>query len=124
MMKSGWYEAEGSAFYLNDNGAGVVKCWRLGKDGKYRLSQSRRDNGGQRVDYRLRYDLLPGGRRQKIYRFPDDDGVDYQLTKTVVLIGGLIGLQYISGKAYIFDENGHMQRSGWYTANGDLFLPE
>ena len=36
MCKSGWYSAEGSSFYLNDNGAGVVKCWRLGEDGKYR----------------------------------------------------------------------------------------
>ena len=36
MQKSGWYEAEGDSFYLNDYGAGVVKCWRLGTDGKYR----------------------------------------------------------------------------------------
>ena len=36
-------------------------------------------------------------------------------------MSGLIGLQYISGKAYIFDENGHMQKSGWYTVDGDYF---
>ena len=34
MQKSGWYQAEGNWYYLNDYGAGVVKCWRL-KDGKY-----------------------------------------------------------------------------------------
>ena len=34
MQKSGWYQAEGDWYYLNDYGAGAVKCWRL-KDGKY-----------------------------------------------------------------------------------------
>ena len=34
MQKSGWYQAEGNWYYLNDYGAGVVNCWRL-KDGKY-----------------------------------------------------------------------------------------
>ena len=26
MLKSGWYEAGGEWYYLNDNGAGVVNC--------------------------------------------------------------------------------------------------
>ena len=34
MLRSGWYQADGNWYYLNDYGAGVVKCWRL-KDGKY-----------------------------------------------------------------------------------------
>ena len=34
MFRSGWYQAEGNWYYLNDYGAGVVNCWRL-KDGKY-----------------------------------------------------------------------------------------
>ena len=36
MLRSGWYTAGGASYYLNDYGAGVVKCWRLGTDGKYR----------------------------------------------------------------------------------------
>ena len=34
MLRSGWYQADGNWYYLNDYGAGAVKCWRL-KDGKY-----------------------------------------------------------------------------------------
>ena len=34
MQKSKWVQADGNWYYLNDYGAGVVKCWRL-KDGKY-----------------------------------------------------------------------------------------
>ena len=121
MMKSGWYEADGSAFYLNDNGAGVVKCWRLGEDGKYRYLKA---DGTMAVnewiiDYDMIYYLGADGKKYTGSR--TIDGVDYQFDENGVLIGGLIGLQYISGKAYIFDENGHMQRSGWYTANGDYF---
>ena len=33
MLHSGWYQADGNWYYLNDYGAGVVKCWRV-KDGK------------------------------------------------------------------------------------------
>ena len=40
MLRSGWYQAEGNWYYLNDYGAGVVKCWRL-KDGKYVLPRRR-----------------------------------------------------------------------------------
>ncbi len=36
MLRSGWYQAGGNSYYLNDYGAGAVKCWRLGEDGKYR----------------------------------------------------------------------------------------
>ena len=32
-MKSGWYEVDGEWYCINDYGAGVVKCWRDGKDG-------------------------------------------------------------------------------------------
>ena len=32
-MKSGWYEVDGEWYCINNYGAGVVKCWRDGKDG-------------------------------------------------------------------------------------------
>ena len=34
MLRSGWYQADGDWYYLNDYGAGVVNCWRV-KDGNY-----------------------------------------------------------------------------------------
>lgn len=34
MLRSGWYQADGDWYYLNDYGAGVVNCWRV-KDGEY-----------------------------------------------------------------------------------------
>ena len=34
MLRSGWYQADGNWYYLNDYGVGVVNCWRL-KDRKY-----------------------------------------------------------------------------------------
>ncbi len=121
MCKSGWYSAEGSSFYLNDNGAGVVKCWRLGEDGKYRYLKA---DGTMAVnewiiDYGMIYYVGEDGK--KFTGSQTIDGVAYQFDEDGVLVSGLIGLQYISGKAYIFDENGHMQKSGWYTVDGDYF---
>lgn len=126
MQKSGWYEAEGDSFYLNDYGAGVVKCWRLGTDGKYRYlkADGRMAVNEWIVDYGKTYYLGADGRKYTGTRVID--GKSYTFDSNGVLITETTGshkpgLQYINGKAYIFDENGQMLRSGWYTADGSSF---
>ena len=86
MQKSGWYDAEGHSFYLNDYGAGVVKCWRLGTDGKYRYLKADGTMAVNEwvVDYGKTY-------------YVGSDGKKYTGTKT------------IDGKTYTFDENGVLQ---------------
>ena len=126
MQKSGWYTAEGSSFYLNDYGAGAVKCWRLGKDGKYRYlkADGRMAVNEWVIDYGKTYYVGADGR--KYTGSCIIDGKHYTFDSNGVLISGTAGqhkpgLQYINGKAYIFDENGNMLRSGWYTADGSSF---
>ena len=126
MQKSGWYEAEGDSFYLNDYGAGVVKCWRLGTDGKYRYlkADGRMAVNEWIVDYGKTYYLGSDGKKYTGTRVID--GKSYTFDSNGVLITETTGshkpgLQYIDGKAYIFDENGQMLRSGWYTADGSSF---
>ena len=126
MQKSGWYEAEGDSFYLNDYGAGVVKCWRLGMDGKYRYlkADGRMAVNEWIVDYGKTYYLGSDGKKYTGTRVID--GKSYTFDSNGVLITETTGshkpgLQYINGKAYIFDENGQMLRSGWYTADGSSF---
>ncbi|HIT79443.1 MAG TPA: hypothetical protein IAC40_04090 [Candidatus Faecivivens stercorigallinarum] len=126
MQKSGWYEAEGDSFYLNDYGAGVVKCWRLGTDGKYRYlkADGRMAVNEWIVDYGKTYYLGADGKKYTGTRVID--GESYTFDSNGVLITETTGshkpgLQYINGKAYIFDENGQMLRSGWYTADGSSF---
>ena len=126
MQKSGWYEAEGDSFYLNDYGAGVVKCWRLGTDGKYRYlkADGRMAVNEWIVDYGKTYYLGADGKKYTGTRVID--GKSYTFDSNGVLITETTGshkpgLQYIDGKAYIFDENGQMLRSGWYTADGSSF---
>ena len=121
MLKSGWYTAEGCSFYLNDSGAGVVKCWRLGEDGKYRYLKA---DGTMAVnEWIIDYDNIyyVGEDGKKRTGTQTIDGTEYHFDEDGILLSGLIGLQYISGKAYIFDETGHMLKSGWYTANGSYF---
>ena len=126
MQKSGWYEAEGDFFYMNDYGAGVVKCWRLGTDGKYRYlkADGRMAVNEWIVDYGKTYYLGADGKKYTGTRVID--GKSYTFDSNGVLITETTGshkpgLQYINGKAYIFDENGQMLRSGWYTADGSSF---
>ena len=121
MLKSGWYTAEGCSFYLNDSGAGVVKCWRLGEDGKYRYLKA---DGTMAVnEWIIDYDNIyyVGEDGKKRTGTQTIDGTEYHFDEDGILLSGLIGLQYISGKAYIFDETGHMLKSGWYTADGSSF---
>ena len=86
MMKSGWYEADGDWFYLNDYGAGVVKCWRYGTDGKYRYlkADGRMAQNEWVQDYGNWY-------------YVGADGKKYT------------GAHTIAGVDYLFDSNGVLQ---------------
>ena len=123
MQKSGWYTVDGDYFYLNDNGAGVVSCWRLGEDGKYRYlkADGRMAVNEWIVDYGDTYYVGEDGR--KFTGTQTIDGQTCIFDADGVLISDTIitGLRYIDGKAYIFDEAGVMCKSGWYTAGGDSF---
>ena len=126
MQKSGWYEAEGDSFYLNDYGAGVVKCWRLGTDGKYRYlkADGRMAVNEWIVDYGKTYYLGADGKKYTGTRVID--GKSYTFDSNGVLITGPgsgssssdYAVKYVNGKAYIYDGDGQMLRSGWYTAGG------
>lgn len=83
MQKSGWYEADGDWYYLNDYGAGAVSCWRDGTDGKPRY-------------------LKADGKMAR-NEWIEDYGNWYYL--------GLDGTPFtgartLNGKSYRFDENG------------------
>ena len=126
MLRSGWYTADGSSFYLNDYGAGVVKCWRLGTDGKYRYlkANGRMATNEWVVDYGKTYYVGADGKKYTGTRVID--GKSYTFDSNGVLITGPgsgssssdYAVKYVNGKAYIYDGDGQMLRSGWYTAGG------
>ena len=86
MMKSGWYQADGDWFYLNDYGAGVVKCWRYGTDGKYRYLKA--DGRMARNEWVQDYGN---------WYYVGSDGKKYT------------GAHTIAGVDYLFDSNGILQ---------------
>ena len=71
MQKSGWYEADGDWYYLNDYGAGAVSCWRDGTDGKprYLKSDGKMARNEWIEDYGNWY--YPRPRRHALHRRPD-----------------------------------------------------
>ena len=100
MQKSGWYEAEGDSFYLNDNGAGVVSCWRLGEDGKYRYLKADGSMAANEwvQDYGYWY-------------YCKSDGIRYESSWA-----------QIGGKWYWFGGSGKMMADGWLTlADGNTY---
>ena len=121
MLKSGWYTANGNYFYLNDNGAGVVNCWRLGEDGKYRYLKADGTMASNEwvVDYGSAYYLAADGK--KVTGSMMIDGKNFLFDEDGKLVSGPTGLHYICGRAFIFDQNGEMQKSGRFVADGYTF---
>ena len=128
MLHSGWFQAEGDWFYLNDYGAGVVKCWRNGEDGspRYLKADGTMAHDEWIEDYHNWYYLDSDGRkytgRHRIdgrwYTF-DSNGV----LQTSGSGSGSTSTSYTvrydeNGKARIYDRNGNQVRSGWYQAHG------
>ncbi len=83
MQKSGWYEADGDWYYLNDYGAGAVSCWRDGTDGKPRYLKS--DGKMARNEWIEDYGN---------WYYLGLDGTPFT------------GARTLNGKTYRFDENG------------------
>ena len=128
MLHSGWFQAEGDWFYLNDYGAGVVKCWRNGEDGspRYLKADGTMAHDEWIEDYHNWYYLDSDGRKYtgrhridgKWYTF-DSNGV----LQTSGSGSGSTTTSYTvrydeNGKARIYDRNGNQVRSGWYQADG------
>ena len=90
MLRSGWYQAGGDWYYLNDYGAGVVNCWRmkdgeyvyLGSDGKMAVNQWIQDYGD--------------------WYYVQADGTRYESTWA-----------RIGGNWYWFGGSGKMMSDGW-----------
>lgn len=147
-LDSQWIQADGDWYYLNSDGAGVVSTWRL-KDGKYRyLKADGKMAVNEWVqDYDKRYYVDENGLKYtgtrtvggKTYTF-DQDGVLQEETVSETPDNGkngfvtengvtyyyeqgrmITGLQYIDGKAYIFDDQGIRQQSGWQIFDGDSY---
>ena len=131
MLHSGWFQAEGNWFYLNDYGAGVVKCWRNGEDGspRYLKADGTMARNEWIEDYHNWYYLDSDGRkytgRHRIdgrwYTF-DSNGV----LQTSGSGSGSTTTSYTvrydeNGKARIYDRNGNQVRSGWYQADGKWY---
>ena len=131
MLHSGWFQAEGDWFYLNDYGAGVVKCWRNGEDGspRYLKADGTMAHDEWIEDYHNWYYLDSDGRkytgRHRIdgrwYTF-DSNGV----LQTSGSGSGSTTTSYTvrydeNGKARIYDRNGNQVRSGWYQADGKWY---
>ena len=100
MMKSGWYEADGDWFYLNDYGAGVVKCWRYGTDEKYRYLKA---------DGRMAQNEW--GQDYGNWYYVGSDGKKYT------------GAHTIAGVDYLFDSNGILQEDQTEVPDGTIPSP-
>ena len=131
MLHSGWFQAEGDWFYLNDYGAGVVKCWRNGEDGspRYLKADGTMAHNEWIEDYHNWYYLDSDGRkytgRHRIdgrwYTF-DSNGV----LQTSGSGSGSTTTSYTvrydeNGKARIYDRNGSQVRSGWYEVDDEWY---
>ena len=131
MLHSGWFQAEGDWFYLNDYGAGVVKCWRNGEDGspRYLKADGTMAHDEWIEDYHNWYYLDSDGRkytgRHRIdgrwYTF-DSNGV----LQTSGSGSGSTTASYTvrydeNGKARIYDRNGNQVRSGWYEVDDEWY---
>ena len=133
MLHSGWFQAEGDWFYLNDYGAGVVKCWRNGEDGspRYLKADGTMAHNEWIEDYHNWYYLDSDGRkytgRHRIdgrwYTF-DSNGV-LQTSGSGSGSGSTTTSYTVrydeNGKARIYDRNGNQVRSGWYEVDDEWY---
>ena len=134
MLHSGWFQAEGDWFYLNDYGAGVVKCWRNGEDGspRYLKADGTMAHDEWIEDYHNWYYLDSDGRkytgRHRIdgrwYTF-DSNGV-LQTSGSGSGSGSTTTSYTVrydeNGKARIYDRNGNQVRSGWYEVDDEWYF--
>ncbi len=138
-VRSGWYEVDGERYYINDYGAGVVKCWRDGTDGlpRYLKADGTMAHDEWIQDYGNWYYLLSDGTRATptvtlngvTYHF-DLDGawmnMDDDQTTGPSSSGTSTDSDYTvrydeNGKARIYDEDGNQMRSGWYESDGEWY---
>ena len=125
-MRNGWYEANGSWYYLAADGTARAKAWLFGDDGDYRYVKA--DGTMARSEWvddkGLRYVDETGHRLLGAHVI---DGMTcYFDTNTAALMKMSTGepdesLRYYNGKAFIFDADGSRLRSGWYQADGDWY---
>ena len=138
MLRSGWYEADGDWFYLNDYGAGVVSCWRLGTDGEYRYLKSDGTMAHDEwiLDYNNWYYLTSDGTRYEStwartggswYWFGGSgkmmsngwlrlaDGYWYYFNPSGAMA---TGWKYVGGKWYYLTGSGAMAANRWVQTGG------
>ena len=126
MLRSGWYQADGDWYYLDEDGTARTSAWLFGDDGDYRYVKA--DGTMARSEWvddkGLRYVDETGHRLLGVHIV---DGVTcYFDTNTAALMKVSdrepdTSLQYYNGKAFIFDADGIRLRSGWYQADGDWY---
>ena len=88
MQKSGWYEADGNWYYLNDYGAGAVSCWREGTDGspRYLKADGKMARNEWIEDYHKWYYLGLDG--VPVTGARTLDGTEYRFDENGVLLSG------------------------------------
>ena len=136
-LHSGWYQAGSDWYYLNDNGAGVVNCWRL-KDGTYRYLKS--DGKMARNEWILDYGDTyyvqdDGARLESAWYFTDNrwywfggsgkmmkngwlklDGIWYYFDEDGAMANGV--WRYVGGKWYYLTGSGAMATNRWVQTGG------
>ena len=136
-LHSGWYQAGSDWYYLNDNGAGVVNCWRL-KDGTYRYLKS--DGKMARNEWILDYGNTyyvqdDGARLESAWYFTDNrwfwfggsgkmmkngwlklDGIWYYFDEDGAMANGV--WRYVGGKWYYLTGSGAMAANRWVQTGG------
>ncbi len=119
MLRSGWYQADGNWYYLNDSGAGVVNCWRL-KDGKYRYLKSDGSMAHDEwvEDYGNRYYVIADGTRYES-RWAKMNGKWYWFGGSGKMMKDG-WLKLADGNWYYFYENGQMA-TGWIEDGGKKY---
>lgn len=107
-QQSGWRTYGGDSYYLNDAGAAVVSCWRLGEDGRYRYlgADGRMVYNSWVDDYGYRYYVDEEGARYES-RWLIRDGARYWFGGSGKMAANT-WLEFRTGKRYYFYADGKM----------------
>lgn len=127
-VKSGWYEADGNWYYINEYGAGIVKCWRMGIDGQMRYLKADGTMAHDEwiKDYGNWYYLRSDG--SKAVDSITLNGVTYYFD----LAGVWMDTENISSKGdsvrydanrkiHVYDANGNELCGGWYEVDSKWY---
>ncbi len=129
---TGWQQIDGHWYYFQSSGraqtgfaaAKTSYSDTLGKELTYYFDDSGALQSNITVEQFGRYYYIDeNGVARETENPSNDNHLQYENGNTYYYVDGVkqTGLQNIGGKAYIFDSEGVMQKSGWYQAEGNWY---